>query len=406
MKRVLIALENSNLVDKLKKTGKYLVHDKDITYQEGVLEYVSKYSTDIIITKDTLQGSMTKEIFLKQIKLIAPKIKVILFTNEITENYKGFLFANDIFNIIESDTANFTEILDLIESKEGQVIYKNRQNNEKVSNSVKVITKKIVAVFGTSGAGKSYFSSILSYIVSKKIKLNTLLIDMDTQNSAIDIYNNVNNYSTSLLQVMEDIDNDDFNSNSLYDSMTRAKKNSKLSFLLNNIGIYEAQNKLTTEYYSKIYNEAGSKFDVTIVDLPASPFLDVVPYTLTLASDVFFVINPNFISVRQAIKFLDLMVNVWGVSKQNIHIVINKKTQESLELKQVETLLRNYKVCLEICDLDSVEEVVNGIKELDLPESLGISELTKIFGADSKPEKQIVKSNVYNKINSFLGVNR
>ena len=37
MKKLLIAFEGENLVEKLKKTGKYIVYDKAISFQEGVL---------------------------------------------------------------------------------------------------------------------------------------------------------------------------------------------------------------------------------------------------------------------------------------------------------------------------------------------------------------------------------
>ena len=192
MKKLLIAFEGENLVEKLKKTGKYIVYDKAISFQEGVLRYLSQNVVDVIITKDDIAGDMTKEIYIKQLRMIAPESKIIVFTNSLNEEYKGFLFANDIFDIIESDSISFLETLSIIDNKEGQVIYKNREN--KSNKSVNVISKKLVAVFGTSGAGKSYFSSALSQIISKKIKLNTLLLDMDVLNSAIDIYNNINSY--------------------------------------------------------------------------------------------------------------------------------------------------------------------------------------------------------------------
>ncbi len=384
MKKLLIAFEGENLVEKLKKTGKYIVYDKAISFQEGVLRYLSQNVVDVIITKDDIAGDMTKEIYIKQLRMIAPESKIIVFTNSLNEEYKGFLFANDIFDIIESDSISFLETLSIIDNKEGQVIYKNREN--KSNKSVNVISKKLVAVFGTSGAGKSYFSSALSQIISKKIKLNTLLLDMDVLNSAIDIYNNINSYDNSLLNVMEDIDNNCFDSNSLYESLTKTKKNLKLSYLINNCGIYEAQGKMNTEYYLKLYKESIEKFDITVVDLPSTPYLDIVPYTLTRANDIFFIINPNFVSIRQALRYLELMVDVWGVPKNVIHVVVNKKKRSSLDKAQIEMLLRGYNVSVEISDDDLVEEIINGVKEIDISSINGIESIYKLFGADYMKE--------------------
>lgn len=407
MKKVLVALDCDDLVEKIKKTGKYMVYDRAISFQDGVLKYLSDNTIDVVITKDSISGNMTKEIYMKQLRLIAPDAKIIVFTSELDESYKGFLFANDIFNVIESDEVSFLEVLSMIDNTKGQVVYKNKMRED--NKSVNVISKKLIAVFGTSGAGKSYFSSAISQMISKKLKLNTLLLDMDILNSATDIYNNINTYDNSLLKVMEDIDNDCFDSNALYESLTHTKKNAKLNFLINNSGIYEAQNKISTEYYLKIYKESIEKFDITVIDLPATPYIDVVPYTLTRASEIFFVINPNFISIRQALKYLELMVDVWGVSKNAIHVVINKKRKSSLERAQVEMLLRGYNVIMEIEDSESVEEVINGVKEIDNTNMKGMENICKIFGADivqKQEENMKATYNKFGKITEMLGVRK
>lgn len=407
MKKILVALDCDDLIEKIKKTGKYMVYDRSISFQEGVLKYLSDNVIDVIITKDNISGDMTKEIYMKQLRLIAPEAKIIVFTGNLDETYKGFLFANDIFNIIESDEISFLEVLSMIDNTKGQVVYKNKEEGD--NKSVNVISKKLIAVFGTSGAGKSYFSSALSQIISKKLKLNTLLLDMDILNSATDIYNNINAYDNSLLKVMEDIDNDCFDSNSLYDSITQTRKNSRLSYLINNSGLYEAQNKISIEYYLKIYKESIEKFDITVVDLPSTPYIDVVPYTLTRASEIFFVINPNFVSIRQALKYLELMVDVWGVSKNNIHIVVNKKRKSSLDKAQVEMLLRGYSVFMEIEDSEIVEEVVNGVKEIEETNMHGMENIYKLLGADIAVGSVEDMKAIYNKlgkISEMFGVRR
>lgn len=407
MKKILVALDCDDLIEKIKKTGKYMVYDRPISFQEGVLKYLSDNVIDVIITKDNISGDMTKEIYMKQLRLIAPEAKIIVFTGNLDETYKGFLFANEIFNIIESDEISFLEVLSMIDNTKGQVVYKNRECGD--NKSVNVISKKLIAVFGTSGAGKSYFSSALSQIISKKLKLNTLLLDMDILNSATDIYNNINAYDNSLLKVMEDIDNDCFDSNSLYDSITQTRKNSRLSYLINNSGIYEAQNKIGIEYYLKLYKESIEKFDITVVDLPSTPYIDVVPYTLTRASEIFFVINPNFVSIRQALKYLELMVDVWGVSKNNIHIIVNKKRKSSLDKAQVEMLLRGYSVFMEIEDSEIVEQVVNGVKEIEETNMHGMENIYKLLGADTVVNGVEDMKAIYNKlgkISEMFGVKR
>lgn len=217
------------------------------------------------------------------------------------------------------------------------------------------------------GAGKSYIASVLGQITSRKLKLNTLLVDMDIQNAAIDIYNNLNSSGNSLQYVMEEIDRGVFNSRMLGEIISKEKrKNGKLSFITNNMGIYECQNKLSEEYYSKLYSESENEYDVLILDMPSAPFLDVVPYSLTRADRIFFVINPNFISMRQATKYLDLLTNIWKIPKEKICIVVNRVKKESLSLKQIAAILDGYDICLKVDEDAKLEGIINGMGEINM----------------------------------------
>ena len=368
MKKILVAMDNSVLVEQLKKSGKYIVYDYDIDVKENVIEYLQKHDTDVLITKDTLEGNMTANEYVKKIREVNTSIKIIFCTNELDEVYRGFLFANNIFNIIEGNEFKFIDILSMIDSKENVVLLKDvkRIETKGVDNTINVLTKQKICVFGTSGAGKSYVASILALITSKKLKLNTLLIDMDIQNAATDIYNNLSHSGNNLEYVMEEIDRGSFNSTILQDLVSKENKNGKLSFITNNMGIYECQNKLSKEYYEKLYDETQNKYDLLILDMPNAPFLDVVPFSLTKADKIFFVLNPNFISLRQSIKYLDLITNIWKIPKENIYLIINKIKKESLDTRQITSLLRDYPICMKLLEDEKVEAVINGMKELNL----------------------------------------
>ena len=381
MKTMLIAINNNKIIEQMKKTGKYIIYDQDIVYMEGVLEYLSKNSIDILITKDTLQGELTKEMYLKQVKIISPKTKVILFVQKLTEQYKGFLFANGIFNIVEDEEINFSKLFNIIESKENKVIYNYGTDNKEIQKEkvVKVVSKQIISVFGTSGAGKSYVSSVLGQVLSKKMKYETLLVDMDIQNPALDIYNNIDGDINALYYVMEEVDNDCFNSNVLREVAKKERENKKLSFLTNNLDMYECQNRIAPCYYKALYKEAIENFDITLLDLPASPFLDVVPFSLAKSDKIFFVINPNFISIRQAHKYLDLIINVWNISKSKINIIVNKISRNSLSIKQIESILKDFNICLQIDKDENIEQIINGVKKIETDKIQGINNILKLF---------------------------
>lgn len=231
------------------------------------------------------------------------------------------------------------------------------------------------------GAGKSYIASVLAQITSRKLKLNTLLVDMDVQNAAIDIYNNLNSSGNNLQYVIEEIDRGSFNSQILNELISKEKKrNGKLSFITNNMGIYECQNKLSEEYYSKLYSETENEYEVLILDMPSAPFLDVVPYSLTKADRIFFVINPNFISMRQATKYLDLLTNIWKIPKEKICIVVNRVKKESLSLKQISAILDGYDICLKVDEDVKLEGIINGMGELNTSTVDKVDKVAEILG--------------------------
>lgn len=385
MKKILIAINNNVLIEKIKKCGKYMVHNYDINTKEDVIEYLKKYQVDVLITKDFLDGILSKEDYVRELRHTNSNMKIILCVEKLDESYRGFLFAHNIFDVIEGAEASFSDMLDMIESVKTTIVLKNNNTVVKEdvnkSNKINIMTKQKICVFGTSGAGKSYIASVLGQITSRKLKLNTLLVDMDIQNAAIDIYNNLNSSGNNLQYVMEEIDRGSFNSQMLNDIISKEKKkNGKLSFITNNMGIYECQNKLSEEYYSKLYSETENEYDVLILDMPSAPFLDVVPYSLTKADRIFFVINPNFISMRQATKYLDLLTNIWKIPKEKICIVVNRVKKESLSLKQIASILDGYDICLKVDEDVKLEGIINGMGELNTSNVDKVDKVAEVLG--------------------------
>ena len=406
---IVVAVDNEYIKQKIDEIYNQKVYAHDITYMEGVIEYLSKQRENKIditlITKDSLNGNLVKELYIKQIRLANDNIKIILLTQNLDEQYKEFLFANQIFNVIEGKEIDIMDIVESINSND-KVIYKNSKN--KITDELKetlqdkkiestVIPKQFISVYGTSGAGKSYISSILSKSLCNKLKIKVSMLDMDIQNPSIDIYNNLNGAGNILSQIIDDIDNKRDINNIVDKYMYKDKNNNNLWYMTNNCSIFECQNKLNTAYYKKIYFSNISKYDYVIVDLPSSPFIDVVRYTLNISSTIFFVVNPNYISLRQGIKYLELMTKLWGISRTNIFIIINKKQKNSLDMSQISTLLEGYKI-VSIIDFEfNIEGYINGaigniyskLDEKEIIKSLGVN---YVYNSNKKSIKKSIVS--------------
>lgn len=400
MKKVLVAIDNEEIYNEIKSLEKYEVYERDVVYKEGVLEYISQNKVDLIITKDDLEGQMIKEIYIKQIKLLLPDVKIILFVKETDNKYLEFLYNNNIYNIIDSkERINKQRLLDFIESNKENKMYLNSEDmayqNIIINNSINVVTKKKIAIFGSNGAGKSYVASLIANMLAKKLNMNTLLIDLDIENSAIDIYNNLSCNNNLLADIVKDVDNQTLN-NKNFDNNVYKKGN--LSIITNNSSIYECQNNFSIKHYEKIYEIASQKYDVLVTDIVSNVFLDVTYYNLKNADVIMFVINPNYISIRQAIKYLDLITNVWNIDKNKIKLIMNKVTENSLVKEQVEALLQEYKVCMQVEYDENLEDVINGISKLNENTVKEDKEIYRIFGVD----KNDGQDKIENKRTSFL----
>lgn len=125
--------------------------------------------------------------------------------------------------------------------------------------------------------------------------------------------------------------------------------------------------------------------------------LDISYYNIKNADVIMFVINPNYISIRQAMKYLDLMTNSWNIDRNKINIIVNKVTKNSLSLSQIEALLVGYKISMEV-DYDSeIENVINGIGNINENIIKEDKEIYKIFGVEKEENKNKQKYNfLYN----------
>ncbi len=355
---IILAINNDIVLEKLKE--KYLdeVYEHDITYMEGVIEFLSqnRNKDNIVITKDNLNGNLSKEMYIKQLKLADESCKIILLTQSLDEEYRKFLFANEVFSIIEGEKVNIDKIIECINTKD-KIVYKRNE----ISNVSRVLPKHFIAVYGTSGSGKSYIASNLVRIMSKEIKMKVALLDMDLENPASDIYNNLSGAGNILRGIVEDIDKG-LDINDILDKRVYSlNEPSSVSYITNNSSIYECQNKFNLYYYEKIYAALNNRYDSLVVDLPSSPFIDIVQYTLSVASKIYFVVNPNYISIRQAGKYLELMTKLWQVPKSNIVIIVNKYQKSSLDRYQLESFFTDYKILDWVDYSANVEGFVNGM---------------------------------------------
>lgn len=399
--RILVAVNNEDIYKKIKEEFKTEdVYKYDIDLKENVIEFLSNSEDEyVVITKDSLDGNIDNKLFVKQIKFANPKTNLIYIVKKLDNEYKEFLFANEVFNIFEGEKININEIINSIK-EDRKIVYKNnieiKEAAEKYNVENNVVTKQIIAVYGTNGSGKSLVSSIVAKKLAKDFNIKIALLDMDIQDPSIDIINNIDEREAAFSKIVESVDNFSEINNIISKYMIKDSRNKNLWYITNNCSLFECQNKLSSKYYEKVYSSVYNKCDFTLIDLPSSPFLDVVPYTLNIANKILFVINANYMSIRQAIKYINLITKLWDNDTSKIYLIINKRQQDSLERKQIESLLNGYKI---VCTLDyynEVESYING-GLMDLNVDIDLNMLYRELGLKEKEDKRNIFKKIYNK---------
>ena len=212
--KVITALGNPIINEKLKEYDKYEIVGKDIQYEEGIFEILEENNNiDILLVSNNLPEEYDFKILINKIIKIKNNLKIIVFLKEKDETIENFLISKNIFEIYymsnieeffykininnEMKHDDIEEIKKLINNnikkienydnknttkkKKKRNIMLNRTIKEDYADNEK---KEIIVITGNNGAGKSIISAIFSDFLIKHNK-KVLLIDMDFNYSTI-----------------------------------------------------------------------------------------------------------------------------------------------------------------------------------------------------------------------------
>lgn len=393
MKKIITAMGNSVLNNELTKYADYDVICDDLVCQEEVIQNIKGQQLDTLIISGLLQGQWNLEEFVEKIKKINSRTRIVVVTDEIDKSLRKILEENGVLDVFIDSTVEISDIIDAInredpikkkyemacepeENYEVQEVknaiekLSKKQKNTKIAKTPKVaremqtlivekaVQKQEVITFsGTSGSGKSTIAINFARILSQKSGSKILVIDLDTLNGNLDEIAGINKISENIeLAIDEDkksginyaselIMKNRFDANVLNELLIDANG---IDVLTGNTSLHYCQNVLSEECYEKILTSAKEKYDFIILDTSSNIFLDSTRWALQSANRVLFVTEGNFISMKKAKQFLDVVINIWGILKDKFEIIINKKQNNNLEVDVVSQILNDMKVVGEI----------------------------------------------------------
>lgn len=349
--KILVALDNNEIKEKLNIKYGNKVYNYDFSYKEDVIEYLKRYSDDyIILTRLDLPGNISYKEYILSLKKLSNKSKIVIILNKLNIDDRKFLYANEIFNIIEGNEIDIDVIYNQIET-EDKVVYKTIYKKPNENN-----TRRSIAVLGTNGAGKSFVSYLIANSIAKYTKKDVALISMDSKNSCQEILGNINciDYETS--EYINEISKNEENVEK-YVNQSNYYKNLWYIISKNN---YNQKNNNNINI-KKFIENLENKYNYVVFDISTCYLNTDVSQLIDWVDEIIFVINPNYISLKQAKFLLEFLSNSLNVKNNKIKIVVNKIGEFSLDIRQIKSILKLDNKIMNIKYLKMLEGYINGI---------------------------------------------
>ena len=349
--KILVALDNNEIKEKLNIKYGNKVYNYDFSYKEDVIEYLKRYSDDyIILTRLDLPGNISYKEYILSLKKLSNKSKIVIILNKLNIDDRKFLYANEIFNIIEGNEIDIDVIYNQIETQD-KVVYKTIYKKPNENN-----TRRSIAVLGTNGAGKSFVSYLIANSIAKYTKKDVVLISMDSKNSCQEILGNINciDYETS--EYINEISKNEENVEK-YVNQSNYYKNLWYIISKNN---YNQKNNNNINI-KKFIENLENKYNYVVFDTSTCYLNTDVSQLIDWVDEIIFVINPNYISLKQAKFLLDFLSNSLNVKNNKIKIVVNKIGEFSLDIRQIKSILKLDNKIMNIKYLKMLEGYINGI---------------------------------------------
>lgn len=376
MYKIISALGGDFIKNKLEEL-KYEVAG-DVDNQESLFKWLNKKSYNVLILSDCLAGFYSKYGLIKKVKSINKKIKIIVILEEKDEKFETYLLENGIEDFFNNGSFTLEEIVSKLDkyedAKNSQKIFlkvdsKIEEREEKYL--VTLNSQNIFAIFGNSGCGKSAFSYLYSTYLGEVSALKILVIDFDTEKGDINLFFKLPNSpkdieyelpedkNSSLNYLVDMIDKNIFTEYNFQKCLLGKQELSNVEVITGNKSINICLNTLMPMYYEKILEMAKLKFDVIFLDMSSSMFLDSTQFAVCNATDIFFVIEPNMLSIERAKRILNDICENWNIDNKKIKILVNKYKKYSLEKELVKELLKDYEVIGFVPYSQEIEQILN-----------------------------------------------
>lgn len=363
MKKVITAIGNKNLNQKLKEENSLEIVTEDIPYKEGIIEFLENKQIDFLILSELLPGEIDLKELIEKIKNINSNIQIILFLEKKNQELENYLYAKGIYSIFYDNQIEIAKIIELIkgenenrqlkreleelkqfviQKQNNQAKIKNflQRKNEKMKNrkllaienteakemSNRMKQSQVVCISGTSGVGKSIFSVNLAKVFMES-QSKILIIDFDVLNNSLHTILGIKKYSEKIVNKIK-------NNNLLEPLQVEEliiKINSKIDLIAGISLLFDGKYQISKVKIKSILSKLKEKYTTIIIDTSSECFLDYTKEIMKNSNINIFMVEPNLLEIKKAKKLLNIYINEWGISQSDFQILFNKYNENSID---------------------------------------------------------------------------
>ena len=366
MKKIITAIGNPEINNKLSKEKNIKIIGKDIQYQEAVLELLEKNIIDILIIHEKMLNQKRTEEEIRRIKQIDKKIQIILITHQ--QEKKEILLKEKNINIICCKVINedlLIKIKEIIKNNyKNKYIQINNEKRLKKKNINKNISKKeVIIVTGEKEIGKSTIIMLFAEILKKEKTKKILIIDFNLLNQKCSsiyrnykypkkVYQKINQYkiheknkkNNKLIKNIKQIYIK--NNEKIIKNFITKRKNSidvlyglELIFVKNG----KIQKEETDNFIKQGVKKLKEIYDVIFIDIGLQEYEMILNKESSLEAKTIVLIEPTLLGIKRGKRIAETIKKRRNENKKSLHIVANKYDKVSIE-KTILKYCFNYEI--------------------------------------------------------------
>lgn len=391
MIKIITAIGNQNLNQKLKQEGSFEILSEDIPYKEGIIEILEKTPSDFLILSEILPGELELKELIDKIKSCSPNIQIIIFLEKKSQELENYLYAKGIYSVFYDNQVEISKMIQLIKKEEQsenrqlkkeleelkQFVIEKESKPEKVPSflqrkdakvenkriltvgAVKKISNqekqsRVICVSGTSGVGKSIFSvNLAKALMGNSNKV--LIIDFDVLNNSLHTILGIKKYPEKVA--------DKIKNNNLLEALDVEelimKINPKIDLIAGISLLFDGQYQISKVKIKTILEKLEQKYDAIIIDTSSECFLEYTKEIMKNSSINIFMIEPNLLEIKKAKKLLNIYINQWGIPQKDFNILFNKYNENSIDSSILKNVFSGFTILGKLSNSSQYHLLIN-----------------------------------------------